>query len=76
MQEQSMEYTGQITNIERSFLPKDFKVIDWQTLEPYFIELTERPITSKEILEKWLQDVSEVEAVIGEDAAQLLLNDL
>jgi oligoendopeptidase F len=64
-----MEYTANITSIPRSYLPKDFKVTDWQGLEPYFKELLERPLATKEDLEGWLKDVSELEAVIGEDAA-------
>ena len=69
MKEQEMEYTAQITSIPRKYLPADFKITDWPTLEPYLKELLERPLQSKEILEQWLQDLSEVEAVIGEDAA-------
>lgn len=69
MKEQDLEYTAQITSIPRNYLPKDFKLTNWEILEPFLKELLERPIHSKEDLEKWLQDVSEVEAVIGEDAA-------
>jgi oligoendopeptidase F len=64
-----MEYTANITSIPRSYLPKDFKVKDWEGLEPYFKELLERPLSTKADLEGWLKDVSELEAVIGEDAA-------
>jgi oligoendopeptidase F len=64
-----MQYTANITSIPRSYLPQDFKVTDWNALEPYFKEFLERPIATKEDLEKWLQDMSELEAVIGEDAA-------
>ena len=64
-----MEYTAQITSIPRSYLPGDFKITNWETLEPYFKELLERPVTTKEDLEQWLKDMSEVEAVVGEDAA-------
>ncbi|MFL5789433.1 MAG: M3 family oligoendopeptidase, partial [Flavisolibacter sp.] len=64
-----MEYTAQITSIPRNFLPKNFKITDWETLEPFLKELLERPINSVKELEKWLQDISELEAVIGEDAA-------
>ena len=64
-----MNYTANISSITRSYLPTDFKINDWATLEPYFKELLDRPIKSKEELEKWLNDISEVEAVIGEDAA-------
>src|SRR4051812_32983245 len=63
------EYTAQITSIPRSFLPQDFKVTDWDHLEPYFKELLERPINSLKDMEQWLQDSSELEAVISEDAA-------
>lgn len=69
MQEQELQYTAQITSIPRCYLPKDFKVADWATLEPYFKELLERPLPTREVLEQWLKDVSELEAVIGEDAA-------
>jgi oligoendopeptidase F len=64
-----MEYTAQITSIPRKYLPKDFKITDWQGLEPFLKELLERPLNSAKDLENWLQDMSEVEAVIGEDAA-------
>lgn len=64
-----MEYTAQITSIPRNFLPANFKITDWETLKPYFEELLERNINSVQDLEKWLKDISELEAVIGEDAA-------
>jgi oligoendopeptidase F len=53
---------------ERQLLPADFKVTDWDHLKPYFEELVARQIDSKVQLEKWLSDVSELEAVISEDA--------
>ncbi|MFL5809660.1 MAG: M3 family oligoendopeptidase [Flavisolibacter sp.] len=69
MKQFETEYTAQITSIPRSYLPKDFSITDWDHLEPYFKELLERPVHSQDDLEQWLKDVSEVEAVIGEDAA-------
>jgi oligoendopeptidase F len=69
MQEQELQYTAQITSIPRNYLPQDFKISDWSSLEPFLKELLDRPINSKQDLEKWLNDSSEVEAVIGEDAA-------
>lgn len=69
MKEQELDYTAQITSMPRNYLPKDFTITDWPSLEPYFKELLERPLHSKEALEKWLMDVSELEAVVGEDAA-------
>ena len=69
MQEQELQYTAQITSIPRNYLPEGFRITNWETLEPYFKELFERPLSTKEALEQWLRDMSEVEAVIGEDAA-------
>jgi oligoendopeptidase F len=64
-----MEYTAAITKLPRRFLPENYKITDWVSLEPYFQELLERPINSSSDLQGWLQDISELEAVIGEDAA-------
>lgn len=64
-----MNYSADIQKLPRKFLPEDFTITEWPTLEPYFQELLDRPINSKGDLEKWLQDTSELEAVIGEDAA-------
>lgn len=64
-----MQHTADIHSIPRTYLPADFKVTDWAALEPHFKELLQRPLTTKQALEDWLQDISEVEAVIGEDAA-------
>ncbi len=64
-----MNHTADIKKIQRQFLPEDFKVDNWENLEPYFIELLNRPINSKEDLEQWLKHMSELEAVLGEDAA-------
>ena len=62
-------YTAAIEKLPRKFLPADFKVTDWDNLEPYFKELLDRPINSLQDLQNWLQHMSELEAVIGEDAA-------
>ncbi len=61
-------YSADIKKLERHFLPEDFKVIDWESLEPYFKELVNRDVSSKEKLEQWLKDQSELEAAVGEDA--------
>lgn len=45
-------------------------VIDsWETIKQYFVDLSEREIHSSEDLGKWLQDRSELDAVLEEDAA-------
>ena len=59
-----MEYSANIEKLKHSFLPESFELKDWQTLEPYFIELRERDLDSKSSLENWLKDLSELEAFI------------
>ena len=61
-------YTANIKKLPRHFIPSDFTVIDWQSLEPFFKNLLERNIDTKETLEQWLKDQSELEALINEDA--------
>lgn len=61
-------YSADIKKIERHFLPTDFTLVNWAQLEPWFRDLMERDISTKEKLEKWLKDQSELEAVINEDA--------
>jgi oligoendopeptidase F len=63
-----MNHTADIKKLPRQFLPEDFTVTTWDSLEPYFKNLLERPINSNADLEKWLHDMSELEAVVSEDA--------
>lgn len=58
-----------IEKLPRRFLPEDFTVTTWETLEPYFRELEQRPLDTPQALERWLEDVSELEAVVSEDAS-------
>lgn len=60
--------SADIKKLPRTFLPEDFKVTTWDTLQPYFEALKEREINNVQELEKWLRDMSELEAVISEDA--------
>jgi len=64
-----MKYTANITAPPRHFLPAGFTITDWKSLEPYFQDLFEREINSREELEKWLKDSSELEAIVSEDAS-------
>lgn len=52
----------------RLFVPHDL-VITWENLAPIFQDLQNRPIISKETLVQWMQDRSELEAVLEEDFA-------
>ncbi len=63
-----MNYSADIKKISRHFLPENFSITAWEFLEPYFKNLEERKINSLAELEQWLRDVSELEAVISEDA--------
>ncbi len=59
-------------NIEkpvRVFLPENFEISDWNSIEPFFVDLSERPLNTPADLEKWLKDMSELEAVVSEDVS-------
>ena len=60
-------YSAEIKKLPRHFLPKDFTVTTWENLEPFFIDLLERELRSRQDLEQWLKDISELEAVLSED---------
>ncbi len=61
-------YTADISKTARHYLPQNFTITTWDELLPYFNELLERQVAGKAELEKWLQDQSELEAAISEDA--------
>ncbi len=63
-----MNSIADIQKLPRKFVPQDFTVTTWETLEPFFKNLSERNINNKTDLENWLHDMSEVEAVVSEDA--------
>lgn len=59
-------------NIEkpiRVFLPENFVITDWNSIAPFFEDMSERPLNTVTDLEKWLIDMSELEAVISEDVS-------
>lgn len=61
-------YSADIKKLPRHFLPADFILENWASIEPFFKELSEREISSGAGLEQWLKDVNELEAAISEDA--------
>lgn len=63
-----MKLSADIQKLDRHFLPKDFIVTNWENLEPYCKNLLNRAINSKTDLEQWLRDMSELEAIVSEDA--------
>lgn len=63
-----------IKKTPRRFLPEDFKLTTWENIQPYFEDLKTRELYSKENLLHWLKDISELEAVISEDACWRQIN--
>lgn len=63
-----MNHSADIKKIQRNFLPADFRITDWASLEAWFADLEQRPLESVKDLEKWLMDMSELEAIVSEDA--------
>jgi oligoendopeptidase F len=53
---------------KRSFLPQNFTITTWDALQPYFETLLQQEINNEAVLEQWLANISELEAVISEDA--------
>ncbi len=68
------EVFTRIEKLKRNFLPEDFKMTTWDALQPYFDKLIATEINSKEELENWLRNISELEAVISEDACWRQIN--
>jgi oligoendopeptidase F len=68
MKQELMNATAEITAKQRTFLPADFTLSDWASLEPFFEALQNRVIDTPQALQQWLSDLSELESVIGEDA--------
>jgi oligoendopeptidase F len=59
-------------NIEkpiRVFLSENFIITDWNSISSYFEDLAQRPLQTAADLEKWLKDMSELEAVVSEDVS-------
>ncbi len=52
----------------RRFLPDSFSVTNWDSLQPFYEQLKCRKIDDADGLRSWLRDMSELEAVVSEDA--------
>ncbi len=63
-----MVLSADIKKLERHFVPLDFSLTNWKSLEPFFKNLSERELAKPADLETWLKDMSELEAVVSEDA--------
>ncbi len=70
------ESSPALENVEkarRSFLPENFVVSDWSSIEPYYLSLTDRQILTLADLNRWLSDLSEIEAAVEEHAGWLYI---
>ncbi len=62
------------TSPATDFVPAVFNGTDWSVVEPLLNVLVDREVSSAEEYEKWLLDRSELEAAIGESAANTYIN--
>ena len=53
----------------RNFLPEDLTITSWAQIQTYFEDLKLRTLNSAVDLKKWMQDRSELEAVLEENMA-------
>ncbi len=54
---------------KRNFLPADFTLENWESVEPFFDELLHRKLKGITDLRTWLKDLSELEAFLEEEGA-------
>lgn len=57
------------TSTQRTYLPADLSITAWADIASFFEELEHRAIGDVAGLERWLRDLSEVEAVVSEEGA-------
>ncbi len=55
----------------RQFVSVDDTLSEWSQMEPYFADLTSRPVETLEALNEWLLDWSELEACIDQVGTEL-----
>ena len=60
---------GTVVSTSRTYLPNTLVVNGWDDVAAYFAELQDRTITDVAALERWLKDLSELEAVLSEEGA-------
>jgi oligoendopeptidase F len=54
----------------RQWLPADLEFKTWEQIEPWYRQLLDRPIGSAEELERWLFDVGELNAAVGQEGVE------
>jgi oligoendopeptidase F len=59
---------------KRHFLPQELKIKGWNSLKPFYEDLAHREVNSTSEMEQWVLDLSELEAVVSEDAGWRYIN--
>ena len=73
MKTESIPSAETAEKIQRNFLPENFKIENWKSLEPFYSSLVDRKISTLPELLHWLKDLSELEAVVEEHAGWLYI---
>ncbi len=58
-----------IGKVVHHYLKKDFEILSWDNLAPYYEELANREVSSLQELTQWLEDRSELESATQENLA-------
>ena len=58
-----------IERLPRKYISNNLVIDSWEVIKPYYEELLYRKIETKAEFERWLEDRSELDAVLEEDAA-------
>jgi oligoendopeptidase F len=64
----STEYTPE--PYPRQWLPAETELKTWEQIEPWYRKLLDRPVGSPEELERWLFDVGELNAAVGQEGVE------
>lgn len=59
---------------KRQFLPENFQLIDWESLQPYYENLIRREINNLNELKTWLNNRDELDAYLSENLAWRYIN--
>ena len=73
MKTESIPSAETAEKIQRNFLPENFNIENWISLEPFYSSLVDRKISTLPELLHWLKDLSELEAVVEEHAGWLYI---
>lgn len=58
-----------IEKLPRTFVKEGLEINSWESIKPYFEDLTNRTLSTEADFQQWLKDRSELDAILEEDAA-------